>query len=325
MVKLTVGAGSAYPMEWQTLKRIVNDFCDAAQTPPALERLLGCIAPHSPYGLSGDVAGHAFKYLEKNQYDRVIVLAPAHHSALIECSVAAVTHYVTPLGFVPVDRAALARIAKSPLIATHAVIYKKASPRSKRKKLHELESAIEMVLPFLQERLGQFQLVPVLVGNLGGTVSVLNPKRARAVANVLKRIVDDRTLIVVSTDFTRYGEVFGYAPTLEAGRELIAIERLDREAFRLVLAKDALGLHEYLGRTKNPICGGTALQVFLEMLPKKAKGRVLAYQTSLAKIPDAEQSVSYAAINFYDPSLPRLAPPRPNSEVQGTASNGRNK
>jgi predicted class III extradiol MEMO1 family dioxygenase len=93
------------------------------------------------------------------------------------------------------------------------------------------------------------------------------------------------------------------------GRELAAIEALDREAYDLVVRRDLGGFEEYLIRTQNRICGRNALQLFMALLPGVAEGSVLATSMSAQKTQDVGESVSYAAINFYDPGKRPLAAP----------------
>jgi AmmeMemoRadiSam system protein B len=168
-VRLSVAAGPLYPMDVDTLRRVVNNFCDGADVVAREERLLACVVPHGGYGLSGEVAGHAFKDLKPGQYSRVIVLAPSHFAAFESCSIVAARAYVTPLGFVPIDQEAVRELNFSPLISTRGLRYKSSDflSSSQYVKLHEEEHSIEAVLPFLQERLGNFSLVPILVGELG--------------------------------------------------------------------------------------------------------------------------------------------------------------
>lgn len=310
-VRLSVAAGPLYPFEAETLRSIVNKFCDAAQVPDRQQRLLACVVPHGGYGLSGDIAGHAFKFLERGQYSRVIVLAPSHFANFELCSIVAARAYVTPLGLVPIDRVAVNKLNFSPFFSIRGLRYKPSSflSRTQYVKLHEVEHSIEVVLPFLQERLGNFLLIPILVGQLADATGKFSSERIESIVATLKKVIDERTLIVVSTDFTHYGEKYQYAPSPFLGREKASIEALDREAYDLVVARDLTGFEEYLARTGNRICGRNALRIFMKLLPPTARGEVLATGLSADKTQDFGQSVSYAAINFYDPAKRPLKAP----------------
>jgi hypothetical protein len=74
------------------------------------------------------------------------------------------------------------------------------------------------------------------------------------------------------------------------------------------MEKDFDGFIKYLEKTKNPICGQAALLILLKLLPPQARGQLLDYTQSQFKTKLPDRSVSYAAINFYDPTqAPRPA------------------
>ena len=170
-----------------------------AATPKAV------IAPHAGYVYSGPVAGHAFAALGDGvaAIRRAVVVGPAHFVPFRGIAVPSADAFRTPLGDVPLDRAAIeglrdlaqARVADAP---------------------HEPEHALEVELPFLQAVLGDFALVPLLVGEA----------TAGEVAQVLDRLWGGPdTLIVISSDLSHY-EPYGRAREHDAATAA-AIERLD--------------------------------------------------------------------------------------------------
>jgi AmmeMemoRadiSam system protein B len=169
--------------------------------------------------------------------------------------------------------------------------------------LHERESTIEVVLPFLQARLGEFRLVPILAGDFVDYHKRFDENAVASVAERIREVVDDRTLIVVSSDFTHFGNNFSYRPFRE--NILENIEALDKEAFRLILKRDSPGFHMYLEETKNTICGKAAIEILLKLLPPTAQGRLLKYDVSARKTGDTRASISYASIVFTDSAPPR--------------------
>ena len=62
-----------------------------------------------------------------------------------------------------------------------------------------------MQLPFLQHRLPRARLIPILVGTL-------RAEEIEEVATVVSALLDDETLLVVSSDFMHYGDAFDYVP-----------------------------------------------------------------------------------------------------------------
>ena len=112
------------------------------------------IAPHAGYVYSGPVAGHAFAALGAgaSAIRRAVVVGPAHFVPFRGIAVPSAAAFRTPLGDVPLDRRG-----------------DRGDPRPAAGALadapHEPEHALEVELPFLQAVLGDFALVPLLVGD----------------------------------------------------------------------------------------------------------------------------------------------------------------
>lgn len=308
VVRLCVSAGRLFPATEEELRATVTRYLDEAQSPASEDPLFACVVPHGPYGISGKVAAEAFKYLKPGQFKRVIVLGASHADMEFEdCSIDAVDTYATPMGFVPLDKKAVRTLTYSTLFATRSLRYnheqKGFLTESERQPLHEYEHSIELVLPFLQQRLGKFELVPILVGQLTNATGQFSEKRAEAVAIQLMRIIDSETLIVVSTDFTHFGNDFSYRPF---ENDIPArIEKLDKAGLSRLASNDFDAFEDFIKKTKDPICGLNALRVLEKLLPLNAYGTLLARDTSGRFYKDENRSVSYASMNFYLSSKPR--------------------
>ncbi|MDX9972457.1 MAG: AmmeMemoRadiSam system protein B [FCB group bacterium] len=316
---LAVGAGSAvrvrhpvanglyYPAEPRKLLAAVNQYMDEAKTPELPGRYMGCIAPHSAYPFCGAAMGHAFRPLKPGQYDRVIVLASSHFAEFEGCSIPAVQYYRTPLGDVELDGPAIGRLQWCPLIDTRSVTSKGVkyySDGTSRYPLHEVEYSIEVILPFLQARLGHFRLVPLIVGNFEGREGEINEMSLRAAAEALREIIDDRTFVVASSDLTHFGSAYGYQPFSEDIPN--QIEGLDTQCIDILMHRDYTGFREFLSNTEDRICGVYVLELFLQLMSRDTQGVLLDYRTSSQVTGDPQTSVSYAAIAFFDRTL---APP----------------
>ena len=77
--------------------------------------------------------------------------------------------------------------------------------------------------------------------------------------------MDDRTALVVSSDFTHYGPNFGYVPFRTNVAE--NLRQLDGGAMEKILAGDPDGFAAYCEDTGATICGQDAIGVLLRMLP----------------------------------------------------------
>lgn len=193
-------AGLFYPAAPDTLARTAAGLLAsaAAAGPPA--RYL--IAPHAGWVYSGEVAAAAYRRIPAG-IRRVLLLGPVHRMWTAGMAVPSVDAFATPLGDVPLDREALAALARLPGVAVDD-------------RPHRDEHAIEVHLPFLQVALGDFTLIPVLVGGAP----------AAAVAELIGACDDGQTLVLVSSDLSHFHD---YATA----------KRLDARTAQRILALDS--------------------------------------------------------------------------------------
>ena len=200
-------AGRFYPADAARLRAMVDRF--VAEAGGHADRLpKAVIAPHAGYVYSGPTAGHAFAAISPYgpQIRRVVVIGPAHFVPIRGLAVPSAESFRTPLGDVPLDREAIAAIRGLPQVVLAD------AP-------HAPEHALEVELPFLQNVVGEFALVPLVVGDAS----------AEEVAGVLGRLWDGPdTLIVISSDLSHY-ETHACASEHDAATAA-AIERFDHAA-----------------------------------------------------------------------------------------------
>jgi MEMO1 family protein len=180
-------AGRFYAGDARRLRATVSELLAQAPTSakmPARTSPKALIAPHAGYVYSGGVAATAFATLRKSapSIARVVLIGPVHYVAVRGIAAPTVDAFETPLGSMPVDRAAISAIADLPFVV------QADGP-------HAPEHALEVELPFLQALLPSFAIVPLLVGRAA----------AQDVADVLRRLWGGpETLIVVSSDLSHY-------------------------------------------------------------------------------------------------------------------------
>ncbi len=272
-------AGTWYPADPEALRALVTKLLDAADTAPdqAARPIRALIVPHAGYQYSGSTAARGFGLIRGRRFTRVMILAPAHRSGFSGLSVADVDYYETPLGDIPLDEAAIAQLRESPLVVTHP-------------SAHQMEHSIEIELPLLQQALAPgWKLLPVLVGRLG-------TDDYRAAARLLRPLADQDTLVVVSSDFTHYGESFGYRPFPSDQSVAENIRQLDAGALSRIVEQDPGGFLAYQENTGITICGYRPIALLLEMLPDTARLEQIAYTTSGKVTGEWENSVSYAVV-----------------------------
>jgi len=275
-------AGTWYPSGREELVRRLDEYMGPAEGARPEQRLAALIAPHAGYAYSGPVAGCGFRHLRRRSFSRVVLLGPSHYAAFSGAALPEADCYVTPLGDVPIDSAAVARLAELPGVRTDDGPFRR-------------EHCLEMEIPFLQHALEPgWRLLPVLVGGVGGQTG-----RDRVV-DALLPLADPDTLLVASSDFTHYGPRFSYVPfRSEVPRR---IRELDMGAVDRILAQDRAGFERYVERTGATICGSGAIDVLLGLLPGGLQTTLEAYDTSGRITGDWDHTVSYASLLFATPS-----------------------
>ncbi|MGZ5038074.1 MAG: AmmeMemoRadiSam system protein B [Usitatibacter sp.] len=178
-------AGSFYPGDPSALAAEVAAYLAEAPAPRAPERPpKAIIAPHAGYMYSGPIAASIYARLAplRGVVRRVVLAGPAHRVYVRGAAIPSVGAFASPLGDVALDREALA--------ALRALDFVEVSDRA-----HALEHSLEVHLPFLQSVLGDFALVPIVVGDA-------SPGQAARIFEMLWG--GDETLIVVSSDLSHY-------------------------------------------------------------------------------------------------------------------------
>lgn len=172
-----------YPEDAVALRRTIRACMQNAGSAKADCSPKALIVPHAGYIYSGPIAASAYALLNPAGITRVVLLGPAHRvfvSGLAVPQKALI--WKTPLGDVPVDRDSLEQIS-----GCGQVVFSDVA--------HQAEHSLEVQLPFLQERLGPFSLVPIVVGEA----------KEEEVAAVLDALWGGpETLIVISSDLSHY-------------------------------------------------------------------------------------------------------------------------
>jgi len=180
-------AGMFYPADPQVLRQSVRDYLAgaAAATGSVVDgRIKALIVPHAGYQYSGPVAAAAYHLLESvaGSIRRVVLLGPAHRVYLDGMALPASDTFAIPGDNIVLDMAACNSIAPLPCVGVSD-------------EAHAQEHCLEVQIPFLREVLGDFALVPIVVG-------ACSPD---PVADVLDALWGgDETLVVVSSDLSHF-------------------------------------------------------------------------------------------------------------------------
>ena len=274
-------AGTWYPASEREIRALAAGWeaaVSAAGETAAPARPNVLILPHAGWAYSGLTAWRAMRLVRGAGFQRVVVLAPSHRAWIENRLVATEAPSVaTPLGRIPVDREWLDRLA---LLA----------PVVRNDRVHIAEHSAQVEFPLLQLALGDgFSIVPLVMGSFGADQMAM-------CARAIGRLMDDRTLLAVSSDFTHYGSDFDYAPYGEGGEDVRRkVAALDSEAFSLVSKCDADGFAAFIARTRATICGHVPIELMMRAAGKGAAFSRIAYATSADGDRDFSRFVCYTA------------------------------
>ena len=274
-------AGSWYPDTASGIRALAGDWersLDKEIAQP-LQRPNVLILPHAGWTYSGETAWSVVRMVKGADFKRVVVLAPSHRAWIENRLVAPEADSVaTPLGRIEIDRDWLDRLS---LVA----------PVAKNDGVHRGEHAAQIEYPLLQLALDcQFKIVPLIMGGFG-------TDQMGMCARGLARLMDAETLLVVSSDFTHYGNDFSYAPFGTDGGEDVRekVAALDAEALSLISKRDADGFAAFVKRTGATICGHIPIEMALRAFPAGSSVSLVRYATSGDQDRDFRRFVCYAA------------------------------
>ena len=181
-VRAAAVAGTFYPSRSDELLESVDALLAAAATDAPCPKAI--IAPHAGYIYSGPIAATLYARVRNGaeRIKRVVLLGPSHRVGFRGIAACSADHYQTPLGPIPIDKESIARVVQFP--ATGYL-----------DQAHTHEHSLEVHLPFLQRVLGDFTLVPLVIGQVD----------APEVAAVLEALWGgEETLVVISSDLSHH-------------------------------------------------------------------------------------------------------------------------
>ncbi|HDL19301.1 MAG TPA: AmmeMemoRadiSam system protein B [Bacteroidetes bacterium] len=265
-----VAAGIFYPEDPVELKHQIDFSLQNLEENPIVGEIRGMIVPHAGYMYSGQVAAAAYKQILDREYNVVVVISPSHREYFNGVSVLPARTYKTPLGNVKINRELTARLAEfSDFIHVSW-------------NGHRGEHALEVQLPFLQRTLGDFELVPIVMGD---QIYDYGYELGEVVAKLVRH---ENALIVASSDLSHY------YPAGEA-------EKMDKRIIKRVNAFDYDGLWDEIEAKNSEACGAGPMLACMVAAKKIGanKSEVLLYQHSGNVTGDHSEVVGYLSAVLY--------------------------
>ncbi len=262
-------AGSFYPANASELTKTIASYFSEVEKIPIKGNPSALIVPHAGYPYSGLTAAKAYKLLEGQEYDTVVVISPSHTVFFKGASVYDGDGYETPLGIIEIDKELSQKISEiNPVVYLSNMGHSSGNTRG--------EHALEVQLPFLQVVLGKFKLVAIVMGDQ-------EEDTIRALGETLASTLEgSNALLIASTDLSHFH------PEKRA-------RKLDFNIQKAVEQFDPKILIETLETGKGEACGGgimAAVMIATQRLGA-SEVQVIDYTTSGAVTGDFDEVVGY--------------------------------
>ncbi len=263
-------AGLFYPASKSKLEAEVKTLLSISDSKKTFNNIFGIVVPHAGYIYSGRTASYGFNLLKDKNIETVIIISPSHKEYFPGISVYEGDGYETPLGVVEVNK-----VMTEQLTGESRIIFKGIEG-------HRQEHAVEVQIPFLQVVLKDFKIVPVVMGDQGGLF-------VDELAEKLSLIVDDRTIIIASSDLSHY-----YSSE--------DADKLDSIVEKRILDFDFDGLQKDFQLRNCEACGGGTIVSMMKAASKlnKKKSEVLHRCNSGDTTGERKEVVGYLSAVIYD-------------------------
>jgi hypothetical protein len=269
-IRMPAVAGLFYESDRIELQSQVEGLLKRAKTSKVSGELVALIVPHAGYKYSGETAAFAFSLLKGERRKTILLVGPSHHVYFDGISIPKYDAFRTPLGEIPLDVELRQRI----LNAGKEIRFDNTG--------HVDEHSLEVQIPFLQQSLPGFQILPIVMGDQSA-------RWCNYLSGVLVKTIDPReVLMVASSDLSHYHS-YGDA------------NRMDSHIIAAVRDFDHLLLSEQLGNHSVEACGGGPMTAV--MSASKSMGatvsRVLHTCNSGDITGDRERVVGYLSAAFF--------------------------
>jgi AmmeMemoRadiSam system protein B len=239
------------------------------------------IVPHAGYIYGGKCMGDTYSKLIGN-CETVIIIGPNHAKKDPTINIS-FQSFLTPLGKTNVD------LDLGSQILSQAKIFGLHTEENEHE--HEKEHSIEVQLPFIQTLFPTAKIIPILIGNLSFEES-LKLSRIIYYASRNKNIK-----IIISSDFSHYGEIYDFTPFTENIKE--NLHNLDLVAIDFILNSESKSFYDY-AKEKTTICSISGIVTAIELAKLFSCPTIekTAFISSADFSNDYSSSVNYCGIIF---------------------------
>lgn len=267
-IKAPEFSGSFYPASTKELNSFIETALKEAAVPALNGKTIGILVPHAGYEYSGKVAAYAYKAIENEEFDTVIIISSAHQHTIDGAALYPGDALETPLGTLNIDDEARRHLKSLDFFICDKDYFSKEHP-------------IEVQLPFIIKTLKIKKILPIILGKIGlGDLK----KLAEAINEISKT---KKVLLVASSDLSHFNS-YDKAVTLDA------------ETLGLIKNKDIDYLWTSGEYSQNLACGIYPIITLLYYSNiKSAQIDILKYANSGDATGDRGSVVGYAAVISY--------------------------
>lgn len=264
-------AGSFYPEEPAELRQTVTGLLAGQEADPGLGKARILIVPHAGYAYSGPIAARAYRQVQGQPYDGVVVVGFTHRAQFPGASLDFKEAYQTPLGELVIHQEAVQILQSFPALGYIEEAHESG------------EHSMEVQLPFIQQALPRTRVVPILMGNADWADA---QQLAEALA-ALARVGD--YLFVFTTDLSHYHP---YDKAV----------RLDRRTVDALLHESPQAVDRLFKEGALEACGRGPIVTALLLAAKLGypARRLLASANSGDTAGQPDRVVGYAAIGMFE-------------------------
>lgn len=262
-------AGMFYPADEENLKTEVDLLLSITDTENKFNNAVGLISPHAGYMYSGKTAAVGFNAVSEKKIDTVIIISPSHNEYFAGVSIYNGDAYRTPLGAVEINKSISEKLSEEGKFIFEGI------------EGHRKEHAIEVQIPFLQRIFENFSIVPVVMGDQRDVF-------VDKLADKLAEVIDDKTLIVASSDMSHF-----YPKEKASHLDSIVEEHIKKF--------DYAGLQKDLNNRICEACGGGPIVAMMKAADKagKTRSKILARSDSGDVTGDDSSVVGYLSAVVY--------------------------
>ncbi|MBW3020065.1 AmmeMemoRadiSam system protein B, partial [Candidatus Woesearchaeota archaeon] len=238
------------------------------------DNIKAIIVPHAGLHYSGKVAASAYGKINWNLIDKIVILCTFHRG-------------------------------ESKLILPSFEIIKfpdrimKVDSQSKTKLLNLDNSIVQSYNHFIDEHSFEVQLPFIMTLAKDGTtilpILVGRCQNLLEIAKSINNIIDSKTLIIITTDFTHYGPRFDYVVNKSGESLKEYLREKDMKDVRAIISNKP---EQFEGKA---VCGRCAILLWMEMvkLLKLQKPKLIKYERSSDGDDIITNSVSYVSMVYY--------------------------